>query len=265
MPPTQSSDLVGTANRRSRSWTKLTLTLATFAILASGLAGTSLEAQTFTDELWEANRDVYDAILEHPFLRGMQDGSLSPDTFAFYTVQDARYLRAFANALSVAAGKATDPRWTRQLEADAQSSLASERRLHEEVFATHGLTSSDVAQIESTQNAFAYTNFLLATAHDRPFEEALAALLPCYLIYWEVGKALQAQGSPNATYQAWIDDYISPRYAKAVTAFVEVIDSVAATADTETRERMHERYRRGSQYEWLFWDAAYRHQTWLPK
>ncbi|SUZ78405.1 uncharacterized protein METZ01_LOCUS31259 [marine metagenome] len=239
--------------------------LLSAALIAMGLATQPLAAQTFSDELWEANRDVYDAILEHPFLREMQDGSLSPDTFAFYTVQDARYLRAFANALSVAAGKAPDPRWTRQLEADAQGSLAAERRLHEEVFATHGLSSADIAQIESTPDGFAYINFLIATAHDRPFEEALAALLPCYLIYWEVGKALQAQGSPNATYQAWIDDYISPRYAKTVTAFLEVIDSVAASADTATRERMHEQYRRGSQYEWLFWDAAYRHQTWLPK
>jgi thiaminase/transcriptional activator TenA len=251
-----------TASPRSGSMVRALA--CTVTALTLGLAA-PVAGQTFADELWEANRDVYEAILEHPFLRGMQDGSLPPDTFAFYIVQDARYLGAFADALKAAATKAPEPAWARQLSADAQDSLAEERRLHEQVFTTHGMSEADAASTASAPNAVAYANFLLATAHAASFEEAIAALLPCYWIYWEVGKALQAEGSPNATYQAWIDAYVSPGYADAVGAIVDMVNAASAGADAATRERMHERFRRSSRYEWMFWDAAYRRQTWPPE
>ena len=169
------------------------------------------------------------------------------------------------DALKAAETKAPEPAWARQLSADAQDSLAEERRLHEQVFTTHGMSEADAASTASAPNAVAYANFLLATAHAASFEEAIAALLPCYWIYWEVGKALQAEGSPNATYQTWIDAYVSPGYADAVGAIVDMVNAASAGADAATRERMHERFRRSSRYEWMVWDAAYRRQTWPPE
>ena len=62
----------------------------------------------FSDELWDGITDIYAAILAHPFLAGMTDGSLSADAFAFYVVQDALYLRRYAQALAASAGKITD-------------------------------------------------------------------------------------------------------------------------------------------------------------
>ena len=48
---------------------------------------------TFTKELWAAMEPIYAAILEHAFVRGLTDGSLSREAFRFYAVQDALYLR----------------------------------------------------------------------------------------------------------------------------------------------------------------------------
>ena len=250
--------------RRAREGRGHELVRALLIVLAIATAAPA-PAQTFAEDLWEANRDIYDAILAHPFLQGMQDGSLEPTTFAFYIVQDARYLRAFAAALRAAAANAPNDDWARRLGADAEDSLAEERRLHEQVFAEHGISDADAAAIESTPAGFAYANYLVATAHERPFEEAIAALLPCYWIYWEVGKALQATGSPDSTYQAWIDAYVSPGYADAVTAVLDMANAAAAAADAPTRARMREHFRRSARYEWMFWDAAYREQSWPPE
>ena len=41
----------------------------------------------FTDELWQGAADIYGAILAHPFLAGLTDGSLEQDAFTFYVVQ----------------------------------------------------------------------------------------------------------------------------------------------------------------------------------
>ena len=234
----------------------IALVALAFSVPASG--------DTFSEELWAANEDIYRAILRHPFLRGLQDGSLDPDIFAFYIVQDARYLEAFATALRATAAKAPRAEWARLLTADAEDSLQQERRLHDQVFAEHGIAPDAAAAMESTPDAFAYTSYLIATASSRPFEEAVTALLPCYWIYWEVGKALQAQGSPNARYQSWIDTYVSEGYAVSVQAIIDIVDEVARTASPAQRARMQSHFRRSSQYEWMFWDSSYRRPMWPP-
>ena len=221
-------------------------------------------ADTFTDELWVENADMYAAILDHPFLQGMQDGTLDPDIFAFYIVQDAKYLDAFATALRAAAAKAPNPDWVELLTADAEDSLDEERRLHEQVFGELGITGAAAADTEATPEAFGYMSFLVATAYDRPFEEAIAALLPCYWIYWEVGKAMQANGSPHPTYQAWIDTYVSEGYGQSVRAVQDMVNAMASGANAEQRTRMRELFRRSSRYEWMFWDAAYHRRGWPP-
>ena len=43
-----------------------------------------------------------------------------------------------------------------------------------------------------------YTSYLLRIAYERPFHEGLGAFLPCYWIYWEVGKAPRARGLTSA-------------------------------------------------------------------
>ncbi|MEM4590852.1 MAG: thiaminase II, partial [Nitrososphaerota archaeon] len=62
----------------------------------------------FTAQLWRGNADVYAAILEHPFLTGLTDGTLKMETFREYIVQDALYLGRFARAVSLVGAKAPD-------------------------------------------------------------------------------------------------------------------------------------------------------------
>ena len=61
---------------------------------------------SFTDELWHSIEPIYAAILRHPFIAGLTDGSLPRESFEFYAVQDALYLREFARSLAIAAARA---------------------------------------------------------------------------------------------------------------------------------------------------------------
>ena len=62
---------------------------------------TTAPAQGFTANLWDAASPIFAAILEHPFLRGLTDGSLPEEKFQFYVQQDSLY-----HAL-----KSMAPRW----------------------------------------------------------------------------------------------------------------------------------------------------------
>lgn len=222
------------------------------------------QASTFTDDLWARNRDVYAAILAHPFLTGLQDGTLDRRAFSFYLMQDVSYLRAFADALRAIAPKAPKAEWRALLEQHAAESVSAELQLHQSVFKDYGIPAEEVARMEPAPEAYAYETFMLATAHTQTFGEAMAALLPCYWIYAEVGKTLKARGSKDPVYQRWIDNYASPGYDRTVQAVLVIVNEVAATATPDVRARMHANFRRASRYEWMFWDSAYHRRGWPP-
>jgi len=215
-----------------------------------------------TGALWRAIEPIYTAILAHPFLRGLTDGSLPPETFRFYAVQDALYLRDFARALSLAAAHAPREEWIIMLNEHAAGALTVERTLHESFFADWGLSPEAVAATPLAPTNLAYTTYLLAVAHGRPFHEAIAALLPCYWIYWEVGKTLERAGSRDPLYARWIGTYASEEFGAVVRAVLACTDTLAAGLGDDDRAAMHRHFVTTSRYEWMFWDMGWRREAW---
>jgi thiaminase/transcriptional activator TenA len=216
----------------------------------------------FTTELWTAIRPIYAAILRHPFIAGLTDGSLPRESFQFYAVQDALYLRDFARALSIASARAPREDWIIMFAEHAAGALRVERSLHESFFAEFGLKPADVARTPLAPTNLAYTSYLLAVAYGAPFPETLAALLPCYWIYWEVGKELERAGSRDPLYGRWIGTYASAEFGGVVRAVLEATDAVAAALGEGERDVMRRHFVTTSRYEWMFWDMGYRREAW---
>ena len=217
---------------------------------------------TFTDGLWQSIAPIYAAILRHPFLRGLTDGSLSRDAFQFYVIQDAHYLRDFARALSIAAARAPQEDWIIMLNEHAAGALRVERSLHETFFREFGLSEKDVAAVPLAPTNLAYTSYLLAVAYGRPFHEGLAALLPCYWIYWEVGKELERAGSRDPLFGRWIATYASEEFGAVVRAVLAATNATAASLTEDGRAVMSRHFLTTSRYEWMFWDMGYRMEAW---
>jgi len=217
---------------------------------------------SFTKELWAAMEPIYTEILAHPFVRGLTDGTLSREAFRFYVVQDALYLREFARALSVAAARAPADDWIIMFNEHAANALRVERALHEGFFQEFGLTPAAVAATPLAPVNQAYTSYLLAVAYGAPFHENVAALLPCYWIYWEVGKALEQAGSPEPLYRRWIATYAAEEFGAVVRAVLAVVDAVAARLGPTEREAMRRHAVTTARYEWMFWDMGHRRERW---
>jgi len=216
----------------------------------------------FTRQLWQAIAPIYQAILAHPFIGGLTDGSLPEESFRYYAVQDALYLRDFARALSLAAAKAPSEEWIITFNQHAAGALQVERALHESFFRAFGLGEAEVRATPLAPTNLAYTSYLLAVAYGSPIHEAVAALLPCYWIYWEVGKALTRRGSPNPLYQRWIDTYGADEFGALVAAVLELTEALAAPLPAAAREAMVRHFVTTSRYEWLFWNMGYHREQW---
>jgi thiaminase (transcriptional activator TenA) len=216
----------------------------------------------FTLELWKSIEGIYAAIMRHPFLRELTDGSLSRARFQFYAVQDALYLREFARALSMAAARAPQDDWIIMFNEHAAGALKGERQLHESFFREFGLAPQVVAATPFAPTNLAYTSYLLAVAHAAPFHEAIAALLPCYWIYWEVGKELERAGSPDPLYARWISTYASSEFGSLVRGVLDITDATAASLKPAECDAMRRRFVVTGRYEWMFWDMGYRLESW---
>jgi thiaminase/transcriptional activator TenA len=216
----------------------------------------------FTDELWHGIGDIYRAILAHPFLTGLTDGSLPQSAFAFYVVQDALYLRRYAEALAAVASRAPVTAEAEMFARHAAGIVTVERMLHDSLLADLGIDPASVGAAEPAPTTLAYTSYLLATIRGGSYAEGVGAVLPCYWIYWEVGKELLRRGSPDPRYQRWIDTYGGEEFGDDVREVLAVTDGLGPGLAPSERGRVHQHFRATSRYEWMFWDMAYRAESW---
>jgi thiaminase/transcriptional activator TenA len=144
----------------------------------------------------------------------------------------------------------------------ALGAVAVEQALHEQYLARFGVDAAAQAQAEPSPDCLGYTSFLLATAYHEPWEVLVAALLPCFWIYWDVGSAIAREAAADNPYRSWIDTYADEGFGDAVRAVIAATDAAADRATAEVRGRMMTSFIRCSQYEWLFWDGAYQLRGW---
>lgn len=161
------------------------------------------------DRFWQCDRDLADACLLHPFVRGLADGSLPPLRYCDYVAQDAFFLRAFAAAYQFAGARCADA-GGRALYARLAQGVDEELQLHRRQAERLGI---DLLRVQATDATLAYTEFLTATAATRPEPCAAAAMLPCLRLYAWLGERLLPTLAPGSPYGDWVRTYADPRFA----------------------------------------------------
>ncbi len=161
---------------------------------------------SLSQSLWQANHDLAAATLDHPFVRGIGDGSLAKEKFAYYVGQDAFYLEAFARAYLIAAAKAPDWDGFQTLHALA-GGVFEELKLHGGYAAEWGI---DLRGVQAGKTTRRYTDFLLATAWSSDTGTTVVAMAPCMRLYAFLGQELARLEPPEHSYSNWIHTYSDP-------------------------------------------------------
>ncbi|MEM6681429.1 MAG: thiaminase II [Pseudomonadota bacterium] len=221
---------------------------------------------SFSAAVWQQNLPLYEKTLNHPFNRDLAAGTLTPERFKHYMIQDAHYLEGFARGLSLVAAKAWSTDHIVQFADAAKEAIVVERALHADYFRQFAISAEDFASAERSPTCAHYVATLLSVTALEPFEVGLAALLPCFWIYREVGAALYKQTGGNALashpYKAWIETYAGAEFDASVDAVIATVDSVAAATAPRTTRAMQQAYTRSAQLEWMFWESAYQLEGW---
>ncbi|QKQ99089.1 thiaminase II [Metallosphaera tengchongensis] len=211
---------------------------------------------TRQERFWSSIQDILRGIESHPFIIGLTDGSLPMDSFKHYIIQDALYLNEFSKVLLMASIKAETQEQRMNFMTHVLDASKVEEGLHSSFLKKWGV---DLKLQEMSPANKAYTSFLLSVGYSSTFPEILSAVLPCYWIYMHVGKLLLKKGSPVEEYSRWINTYGGEEYERGVRWAVSQLDEVEVTEEVE--KRMLYNFRLASIYEYMFWDSAYRKET----
>ncbi len=214
---------------------------------------------TWSKQTWERIIPIYESIIAMPFITELMDGSLAMEKFQFYMAQDSGYLEHFGRALAMIGAKAPNVEEALAFIQFGQNAILVENALHESYFKDFGISSS--GKLEPTCHH--YIHYLKSTAAYESVEIAMAAVLPCFWIYREVGNYIyQHQKAKNNPYQKWIDTYAGEEFGIAVTRAIEICDRAAVTATPSTQKYMTEAFITASRMEFEFWDSAYQIKKW---
>lgn len=217
----------------------------------------------WSEDAWRSVSGWYASILAHPFVVALGDGTLGEDVFARYLVDDAHYLSGYARALSALAARTDDADAAVLLSTSAAEGIRAERELHLRYLLPRGIDPAAPDGPEPTPTCRGYSGMVQALAGYAPVEAGLAAVLPCFRVYAEVGRAvLSSAPEPDHPYRAWIDAYADPVFHQTVRAVEAHTDAVAAATTEGRRDEMLAAYERATRYEWMFWDAAWRAESW---
>lgn len=203
---------------------------------------------TLSQRLWQANQDLAQACLVHPFVQGIYDGTLPQEKFAYYVGQDAFFLEAFGRAYSLAAAKAPDWESFRTFH-ELAGGVLSELQLHGQYAQAWGVSLAAVQPGGATRR---YTDFLLATAWSQQVGLTAIAMSPCMRLYAFVGQSLAQQGIPDHAYGDWVRTYSSDDFEPLAAQLEALVDQYSP--DNELAKTT---FRYAMQCEYDFFDAAW--------
>jgi thiaminase (transcriptional activator TenA) len=202
------------------------------------------------------------AVLAHPFVTGLADGTLAPAAFRRFLLQDRLFLEDFGRALALCGSRAADSADLRLMCGHAAEALQVERELHEHLVDRLRIRAEEIAATSPSPTCLGYGAFLVrACAVGRP-ADGIAALAPCYLMFRRVGTELAASGSPDASFAAWIATYDGDAFGQATDAYAAACERALGGLDEAARASAVEHALIAARYEWMFWQAAWRDETW---
>ena len=209
-------------------------------------------------EINEKSDSILSQIKKHPFVEKLMLGTLSKEVFDLYITQDVIYLAEYKKILAQLAIKCFREKDTQFFLDAATGIITVENVLHQEFL------KNEEYYFEASPTCELYISYLSRIVQTKSLEEGLAAVLPCFTIYKQIGDYIltnQKAISENI-YQNWIDTYGGEEFAQAVNKAIEITDRYASQASPEIRLEMDKAFQKASKLEWMFWDSAYKKELW---
>ena len=217
----------------------------------------------FYDELRNGSESLWQAIFEHPFVRGIGQGDLSHGRYEFFLKQDYLYLIDFSRVFALASAKAHHLQDMGYFATLLDATLNMEMDLHRKTCAAFGITAEDLEATEPAMITTAYTNLLVRTCYEGTLIDILAVLLPCASGYVEIGQRLKSGGMPeDPHYREWINTYAGEEFVSLAEWLKQKFNQQTLNITEPSKNRLKSLYLSSVRFEYLFFEMSWDKKTW---
>ena len=212
-----------------------------------------------SERFYRVAMPVWETYFNHPFVTGIGDGTLEPDKFRYYMVQDHKYLMQYAKVFALGLLKATDETDMRMYSNLITATLDTENAVHQAYLAELGVTRSMIDETPMALNNKSYTDYMISQATKGGLPEIAVAVLACSWSYKVIGDYLETVPGyhDHPFFARWVDMYTSDGYRQANDAMIELVDRYCSGLSEEHLARLDEILLDCSYYEYQFWDMAW--------
>ena len=136
-----------------------------------------------SERLYNSIIDLWDKYNEHPFVKGLADGTLPLEKFQFFMIQDHLYLMQYAKVFALGVLKAKNESDMRLFSGLIAATLDTENALHQDYLRRLNISQEMIAQAKPSIVTDSYTNYMIAIAEKEGLGELMAAVLSCSWSY----------------------------------------------------------------------------------
>lgn len=216
---------------------------------------------TFTSDAKEKSATIWQKNFTHPFIRELHQGILPEEKFRYYLLQDRYYLRQLQALYRQIAEKTEHAKIRVFFEQGGKRLVAGEQAIRNTLFQEMGISNNEIKQVPMAEVPYHYVSHMYRQLIYSP-TVAFASLLPCALLYQEIGLTLNQTGSPHPYYQTWIDTCITEESMAIVSEFQQLLNECYEQASTAEQQQMLEAFHISTYMEYAFWEMAYQRKMW---
>ncbi|MDR1885180.1 MAG: thiaminase II [Synergistaceae bacterium] len=218
---------------------------------------------SFSRSLRERSSRGWEECYLHPFVQELGAGALDRETFKFYLTQDYIYLIEYAKVFAFGVIKSTSERMMSNFTAAQHAILCGEMELHRNYMRNFGAEPGEACQTKQSLLGKAYTSNMMSVASTGGPAEIIAVILPCAWSYYDYAVRLRSQfasGLEDNFYRSWVEGYSSDEYLESFEWMFSDLDSLCQNRTPGEQDALWEIFQTSIEFEYLFWDMAYKRQ-----
>ena len=210
--------------------------------------------------LYARAEKIWPRYLCHPFVTQMADGTLPPEKFRYYMLQDYLYLKDYVKIFAAIIQKADDFEQIRFLSGELADTIGETFRTHIPYMKRLGITEEEIHSARPHMDNNAYTHYMLWEAQTGDVLTGLVTLLNCSWSYAYVAEKI-VERCPDALrdkrYGSWFAGYVSESYRRTNQMLIDRIDALSGSIDDKTTAHLCEIFEKCCLFDLRFWDMVY--------
>ena len=201
-------------------------------------------------------KQIWDSYMSHPFILGLNDGTLDIEKFKFYLTQDYLYLLDYTKVFALGIVKSKKEEHMQLFGDMVQMIINSETDTHKSYLDKLNMTREAIFATPTSLTTESYTKYMLSEAFEGGLAEITTAVLACSWSYKYIADNMD-KNADHGFYAPWVEAYASDDYTKGNDIIINLLDELTKDYTEEQLSYLDNIIWNCSRYEGMFWDMAW--------